>query len=151
MFGLVKTICKNAMKLDSDKILKKVFSDSELKTFVLDLNRIDQLYDKGVTADDKYLGNYSAVTIEGTKNFKGKEEKGQRYDHITLKDTGDFYDSFRLKTESSDFIIRADTEKPDVDLMTYGKILGLDNESKTKLIEHIKIPVREMVLSQIAK
>ena len=132
----------NIAKLDSDKLFKKVLTnDKGLQQDILDLNRIDQLYDKGIRADETSLGRYSKLTKEI------KISKDQVSDHVTLKDTGEFYGSFRIKAEATDVIITADTIKPDVDLAEkYGdNILGLTQESKARMIGWLKAPfVNEM-------
>lgn len=125
MFGQVKKVCKNIIKLQEGKILKDVLRNTSLQQDIIDLNRDDQLYDKGIRADGQSLGEYHAITI-------GKKiEKGQRYDHVTLKDTGEFYESFKIKNNENEIIITADAEKPDGNLaFIYGKqILGLTKEN----------------------
>lgn len=134
-----RNLIKRFHKLDADKIMQATLkSSTSLQQDILDLNRQDQLYDQGIAADGKFLGDYSAVTIEGTSTFQGKKQKGQRYDHITLNDTGAFYESFKLDIEAQQSIITADTQKPDVDLMTYGNILGLTPQSKQRMIDWIR-------------
>jgi len=51
------------------------------------------------------IGSYSPYTV------MLKKEKGQRTDHITLLDTGAFYDSFKIFLNRDNFIINADDEK----------------------------------------
>lgn len=141
----LENLCRNFIKLDEDKMLNKVLSVSSLQQDILDLNREDQLYDKGITSDNKELGEYSNATIQGTSNFEGKISKGQPYSHITLKDTGAFYESFKFRNTNDGIIISANTMKPDVDLMTYGNILGLTNQNKSVVAQWIKAPfIKEM-------
>lgn len=156
-------------KLDEDKLLKNIFADKFLQDYILDLNREDQLYDKGITADGISLGEYSPATIQGTSNFEGKIQKGQRYDHITLKDSGKFYESFIFKPYKNYFLITANTLKGgkvlkynnrwsmkrettrETDLMDYGNILGLTDENKNEVVLWIKDPLREGIKTQILK
>lgn len=96
-----------------------------MKQDIIDLNRHDQLYDKGIDSEGNSLGEYAARTIQH------KIETGERYDHVTLKDTSDFYESFKIKNGSEGIIITADTNKGGDDLaFIYGpKILGLTPEN----------------------
>ena len=81
-------------KIDWEKITKETLK--ETKELILDLQR-DQWYD-GERADGKMIetnqadGKYHPLTIEY------KKEKGQKYDVVTLKDTGKFYKSLKAKT-----------------------------------------------------
>lgn len=60
-----------------------------------------------------------------------KEEKGQPSDRVTLKDTGDFWDSLTVDVDSDTFTMDATDSKTDRLSKKYGdKILGLSDESK---------------------
>jgi len=128
-------------KLDPNKLIKRTLDNTSIQQDIVDLNRIDQLYEKGITADGVSLGEYSARTIEGTDLYAGKKAKGQRYDHITLNDTGEFYETFAFENENGRFIITANTLKPDVDLLTYGNILGLTEKNKYVVAGWIRVPL----------
>lgn len=98
---------------------------------VVELNTQGQLYDKGVDSEGTPLeaigGNYSPKT----KRYKA--EQGQRYDHVTLEDTGEFYASEKAEfTSNGDILLTADTIKDGQDLQDrWGKnILGLTTESQ---------------------
>jgi hypothetical protein len=79
---------QNLSKLNIEKITLDAVALNEERA--ISLNVDDQLYDKGIRADGKAVGEYSPWT-------KGvKQAKGQRYDHITLRDTSNFHDSFFL-------------------------------------------------------
>jgi hypothetical protein len=127
----------NAINMDVQKIAIRLIFTDEIRVFILDLNRINQLFDKGENAYGDFLGTYSYRTELITK---GRKKAG---DHITLFDTGEFYRSFDVAVFSDNsFLIEANTIKDDnTDLASskrYGKgILGLSEESKGKLIEKI--------------
>ena len=148
-FNAIDNLISNIKKLNSDSILKKVLADSKLQQDILDLNRLGQLYNEGVDSDGKFLGNYTSYSIDRKLDGDGDH----RIDHITLKDTGEFYDSFKFKNNVDSFVIKADTIKPDQDLAyVYGaKILGLNAKSLSILRSEILPPVRTMVLAQIRK
>lgn len=85
-------------EIDINKVLDEYFTKN--KEFILDLNK-EQLYEFGVRSDDTKIGDYKPSTVSY------KKRKGQRHDHITLKDTGKFYDSFTLDFEGQELIFDA--------------------------------------------
>jgi len=125
-------------KLSEVKIFRIVFNDSRVKDLIVEMNTQDQLYDKGINSQGQDLksigGDYSNVT----KNIKSYFN--QPYDRITLKDSGDFYRSFKVRVVNDTIIISADTIKDEDDLtQRWGTdILGLTQESQQKLIEFAK-------------
>lgn len=105
--------------------MKHLFQQTSFRKLIIDLNTEEQLYSQGVDSKGVQLGEYSTYT-------KGlKQNKGQRTDHITLKDTGEFYKSFSIRLEGSSFRIIADGQKEDTNLFKeYGiDILGLTEDS----------------------
>jgi len=147
-----RNLFNNIAKLDSDKLMKNVLkNDTGLQQDILDLNRQDQLYEQGTNVQGYLLGEYSRNTIVGTKEYKGKEAKGQKVNHIPLYDTGEFYSPFKVKIEPQDFIITADlvVHGEPMKSRAYGEygseILGLTEESKAKMRGWLKAPfVNEM-------
>ena len=64
---------------------KIVFRTDEIKNKIIYLNTIEQLYEQGIDSEGLELYPfYSESTIIY------KKEKGQRFDHVTLNDTGFF-------------------------------------------------------------
>lgn len=59
----------------------------------------EQMYEKGQDGFGKSLGRYSPHTI------KKKKSKGQRYDHITLRDTGAFHKELQLVLDNDGFYL----------------------------------------------
>jgi len=64
-------------------------SDKDLQKYILDLIRIEQLFERGEDSDGDILGYYS----EYTEMLNPEKIAGTPY---TLKDTGAFYDSFLI-------------------------------------------------------
>jgi hypothetical protein len=131
MWGAIERIINNAKKLDEKEAWLEVI-DKEVKEEIIRLNTEDQLYEDGVDSLNKKLGNYSPYTIN-LKNLKG-----QKTSHITLKDTGAFYDSFKVQVDRSGITIIADDESIyDIPLTEdYGiDILGLTDENKAFLFD----------------
>jgi len=102
MLGRIKDIVKKWTSINEEDILHGIFEDKNLQKTILDLNRIGQLFEKGLQADGTHTGDYSPVSV----NVYGK-----RAGHITLYDTGDFYKSFLFVNLDGGFMISADTLK----------------------------------------
>ena len=124
-------IANNAKALNEKKILFEVYSDDYIQDVIIDLNRIGQLFKKGVDINEEVIGRYSQTT----ELLNPEKRAGTPY---TLKDTGEFYRTFNIKvTKDGSFTINADTIKEDKDLLEYGDILGLTKPSLNELIEEI--------------
>jgi hypothetical protein len=133
MFEQIKRICNNVKKLDSDKILKEIFDREDVKEEVQALQEA-QMYVDGVDSKDKSLGNYSDVSV---KVF------GKPAGHIRVYDTGEFYDSIKIKSEKDQVVISANTIKTAwdgaVDLLDrWPALLGLNEKSLSKIRDYIK-------------
>tara|TARA_R110001606_G_scaffold21019_1_gene74613 strand:- start:114 stop:560 length:447 start_codon:yes stop_codon:yes gene_type:complete len=120
--------------------------DNGVKEYIIKLNTIDQLFDRGIDSLNKSLGKYSDVTVE---NYK--KPKGQKFSNITLKDTGDFYKSFKVELTKTSIRISANPIKEDNNLFDdFGdEIIGLtpDNLTKTSeiILENIIIYVKKQL------
>jgi hypothetical protein len=119
-------------------MLKSILSQNEMKAFIIEMNQ-EQLYELGQDSKERGLGDYSPFTITI------KESKGQRVDHITLRDEGTFYNSFTITVDDSGFTQDADGDKgggSDLFRIFGIDILGL-NEFNTERL-------REKLLEEIA-
>jgi len=76
--------------------------DKDVQDEIIRINTEDQLEEEGIDSLGRKLGDYAPSTIAY------KRQKGQRYDHVTLKDEGDFYNSFNVKVNVNEIIIDAD-------------------------------------------
>ena len=138
-------------KLNELAVFNIVFNDPRVKDLIIEMNTQDQLYEKGIDAlsmDLKSIGgDYSDVTKDVKSYFN------EPYEHITLKDTGDFYKSFRVKAINGSIIISADTIKDEDDLTDRwgSNILGLTKESREKLVQFAKVYYIREVKRQIWK
>jgi len=150
MLDALKRITKNTKKLDENRFIKKALDNTQIQHDILELNRTDQLYNQGITADGKSLGGYSPFTIQYKVSEAGRLGRDTRIDHITLKDTGAFYDSFTFKNSADEFIIRADTVKDGEDLVEReGEILGLTEANKSEVAGWIKRDIIRQTLETI--
>jgi hypothetical protein len=132
----ILTLQKNLKNATSENELMKVlFQNQTFRKLIIDLNTQEQLFEQGIDSKGRSLGEYSIATIEGTRNFLGKKQKGQRFDHITLNDTGAFYRSFAVQLEGNTIRITADGQKEDTNLFQeYGiDIVGLTEDSMSVL------------------
>ncbi len=118
-------------KANLDQLFLKVIKENEQKS--IDLNVDDQLYEKGILATGKTIGEYAPFTIAA------KQKKGQRYDHITLRDTSNFHDSFFLDADKWPVFFDArDSKTPEL-LGRYGDdIFGLTDENKERFAQLVK-------------
>lgn len=128
--GLIDKFKKIGEELDTGTIAKKIVRDND--NILIDMNAQDQLYAKGVNRlgvrIDEYQP-YRPLTIQV------KIEKRQPYDRVTLKDTGEFYDSFYVETAEDRFYIKASDEKTNWLIKKYGaEIFGLTNDSLAEFI-----------------
>lgn len=128
--GLIDKLKKVGEELDTGEIAKKIVRDND--NILIDMNAQDQLYAKGVNRlgvrIDEYQP-YRPLTIQV------KIEKRQPYDRVTLKDTGEFYDSFYVETAEDRFYIKASDEKTNWLIKKYGaEIFGLTNDSLAEFI-----------------
>lgn len=126
-FDDLYTMFDNAKKLDPVQAWLFSVDNDETKEEIIRLNTEDQLEEQGVDRNGVSLGGYALFTITE------KIQKGQRYDHVTLKDTGAFYNSFVVEVTKDGFSIIADDvafyDRPLTE--SYGlDILGLTTENE---------------------
>ena len=130
----------NRMSIEQSEYLwRKTLSDPELKKWILDLIRIDQLFEQGIDSDGEVIGYYSYFT----ELMNPAKQEGTPY---TLKDTGAFYESMIIYISKDYFEIDADPIKVDNQtgeetnlFYRYGEnIIGITEENLQKLREEIK-------------
>jgi hypothetical protein len=145
MESLIK-LCKNIGKLNRENILIDIYEKKRFQQYVLDKNRLDQLFYQGIDANGYRLVPYSANTVVV------KRRKNQPIDRTTLKDTGEFYDTFVLIFSSDlDYMIGADDEDKGL-FDRYGNdILGWTKENKDEIIIETQKTFIEKTKSQIFK
>ena len=144
-FTRVYDVLTRAKELDDGRIFVKSMDD-EMKEFVIQMNTEDQLEEDGVFSDGTPTGEYSPLTV-----FI-KRQKGQRFDHITFKDTGGFYDSFRVEVDKQGFTIDADGQvSADRNLFKfYGEnIAGLTRENMDYLVEELTKKYIEIIKHEL--
>ena len=130
-FTRIDLMLNRAKKLSDNSAW--IFSvDKDVQEEIIRINTEEQLYEDGVDS----LGL-----------------NGQRYDHVTLKDSGDFYDSFTVRVTNDGWTQDADdSSKYDEPLFeVWGiDVLGITDENmkyiKEMIIEnYIKYVTRELL------
>lgn len=147
MFPKVQAIIEKLKKINSGSVLNELSKDENLKENIIHYNTVEQLYDKGIDDTGKLI-----TPLYSKKTFGIKTSKGQRTDHVTLKDTGEFYNSFRVLNTPDGLLITADSIKDDTDLRErYGKeIIGLTDVSLNKVIKEAKIKT-SLIIKRLLK
>jgi len=132
MLESVKDILNKAINLDEVKAWYFAI-DIDLQNNIIKLNTIDQLFNDGIDSLGDSLGEYSPFTVEL------KKAKGQPTDRITLKDTGDFYKTFKVEVKDDSFFINANPIKDDNNLFDdFGsEIVGLTEDNQKKISKTI--------------
>jgi len=117
------------------------------KERILDLNRYNQLYERGIDSDGDRLKEYTSFTIQI------KQMLQQPYDRTTLNYSGSFYDKFSYYFDKNTYtltIFSTDKKTPLL-IQKYGKdIFGLDTDNTDYLeIQIIKKNLDEWLLKYL--
>lgn len=99
---------------------------------IIDMVANEQLYEQGINGYGESIASYEPYSVN---TIRIKLNRGQPADRVTLRDTGSFHQSFRLKTDDEGFYI-SPTDKKTLSLTDrYGSgILRLTNENVAELI-----------------
>jgi hypothetical protein len=130
--------------LNFKKIIISILNTSEIKEFIIKMEQ-ERLFNLGEDSTGASLGEYAPFTVVI------KQEKGQRFDHITLNDTGEFYESFTFHATGTELIFDANPVKDDDNLFdNFGiDILGLNDFDRNRLIETIYIELKFYLLNKL--
>jgi hypothetical protein len=104
---------------------------------ILNLNREDQLFNKGIDTNGLLLGQY-ARTLNGTTRGYPKKQ-GEPFNFY---DTGSLFSNFNLLSNSNDNKVVIENSDSKVGLLTkqYGDFVGLTEENQYKLNYEIIYP-----------
>ena len=110
----LKRLFQNSLKLDLDEIVFEIYQDKEVQEFILDLNRKDQLFERGIDSLGKELDGYSPNTETRLNadranlfRYKGSVKKKIAGEPAFLFDEGEFYESFKLVVKKGFAVIEA--------------------------------------------
>ena len=120
-------------------IEKEAYNESVLDQMA-DLNTEVQLMEQGVYADGTDTPEYSPFTIEI------KQSKGQPYDHMTFRDTGETHSSIEYSFNGE---IVANWEDRFELQENYNDFVGLTPESMDELKPEIAENIRDYILSKL--
>lgn len=97
----------------------------------------EQLYELGIEGRGIEIASYRPYT---PRTIKKKQRKGQPYDRVTLRDTGEFHKSLKVVFDDNGFYVTSTDDKAQYLLERYGKtIFRLTNENlKILLNEYIR-------------
>lgn len=125
--------------------IRKTLEDN--KAIILDMNTEDQLFDRGVTREGVPIERYAPYR---PFTISVKRAKGQPTSRVTLRDSGDFHESFFINFDNDSFEIKASDEKTEKLKFQYGaEIMGLTKENMQDLSENYIKPVVREILSKI--
>lgn len=110
-----------------------VMDNREMKDFILNLVKKDQLFEKGVDSDGNVIGYYSYMTEIISRGVK------QEGDHYTLYGIGDLQRSLYVAVFLNEFVVIGDVKKIENQKWFSDKILGLTDENISKIREKAKI------------
>lgn len=147
----VYKLLDNIIALNESQIINEVLSIKEVQEFIIDLNTEGQLREGfnslGASLSD-IGGEYSLLTLKISRS-KGRPKKSRSI--VDLHDEGDLYRSFRIIIKPKSFVITADTDKGDTDLLQrYGKdVLGLTDEHLQLVIDELKEKIIPIIRRKI--
>ena len=106
----------------------------------------DQLYDQVIEGRGISIMSYQPYT---TRTMQIKQRKGQPYDRVTLRDTGEFYSSLHVEFDDDGFYVTSTDDKAKYLLARYGKtIFRLTNQNFTELLRNYIRPELQQKLKE---
>lgn len=106
----------------------------------------DQLYDQGIEGHGISIMSYQPYTA---RTMQIKQRKGQPYDRVTLRDTGEFYSSLHVEFDDDGFYVTSTDDKAKYLLARYGKtIFRLTNQNFTELLRNYIRPELQQKLKE---
>lgn len=125
----------DALRSWQDKAEENVIiAAREFEAEILDYNTEEQLFRRGQYSDGTAVAPpYRPFTIQV------KQAKGQPTGRVTLRDTGDFHQSFSVVWQPTQFVVTASDAKTGKLVQKYGReIFGLDDAGLQELIDNIR-------------
>lgn len=113
---------------------------NELKADKLIINTIqDRLYITGRTANGTFLKtdqsyNEGRGNVYAKKTISYKKESNHPYSNVTLSDSGEFYDSFKVDFTSKEIILSANFKKGDKDISENFRYTFNDERFKKEIL-----------------
>lgn len=128
IFDDIKKELRSLQTSGINKMIREIIQENSEVLIKYNLEQLDE----GLDMNLESLGEYSPYTIEV------KKAKGQQYDHINLKDTGDFRDSFKIDVSRDSFEVDATDSKTDELKEDFGAaILGINDEDVQRFVDTV--------------
>lgn len=150
---MISTLLERVKRFNSDLTEGKIFQEviKENESVIVDMNAETQLFEKGVNALGVSISSYRPYS---DKTVEIKKMKGQPYNRVTLRDTGDFHSAFFVRVSRENFSIDSTDWKTKKLVKKYGDqkgdIFGLTDENLTELItEYVAPEVLEIAKKMI--
>ena len=104
---LLNKLLERVLQLDERYLINQILNNQEIKNWLIKMNKeqlfVDGVNNLGIKLDvaDKVGGYTVSGFYKGYSPFtkEKKKEKGLPSDHVTLYDTGEFYDSFKVEID----------------------------------------------------
>lgn len=136
ILGLLSAVETVERNLNDGSYTRKALEQSQQK--IVELN-VEQLYEYGENSLGVRIDTYRPYT---PYTISIKQEKGQPYDRVTLRDTGDFHRSFGVVFEPTGFYITATDHKTQELIDKYGpEIFGLTEINRQTITTNYVVPV----------
>ena len=151
---MLKKLVNNISNLSVNSLTQKVFKESGVTKFILNLNREGQLFAEGVGVDGEVVGRYTFATQVLSQGLSGKGFPKNVGDPYNFYSSGGMYNSFSVRVESDGFVINADTQdliEDNRNISSDKEILGLTDESKEKLVKEITPLLIEQLRKEMFK
>ena len=150
---MISTLLERVKRFNSDLTEGKIFQEviKENENVIIDMNAENQLFEKGVNALGVSISSYRPYS---DKTVEIKKMKGQPFNRVTLRDTGDFHSAFFVRVSRENFSIDSTDWKTKKLVKKYGDqkgdIFGLTDENLTELItEYVAPEVLEIAKKMI--
>lgn len=115
-----------------DEYLEDYFKFSGTQELITGMVANNQLYRRGIEGYGTKIMTYAPYSPRTVKN---KRRKGQPYTRVTLKDTGAFYEGFKVIADSGGFYVTSTDAKTEKLVEKYGSaIFRLTAQNFTRLI-----------------
>lgn len=135
-----------AVKRWQDEAQRRVIAEARaFEAEILDYNTEEQLFRAGQGSTGQAIRPpYTAFTTQI------KQAKGQPTNRVTLRDSGDFHESFRVDWQATQFGITATDPKTPALVAKYGReVFGLNDKGIQELIELLRGPVADNLRKEL--
>lgn len=142
--GMLDEQLKSIKDTRSDLESQALLIIAEIQEWIIDLNREEQLFEKGIDSKGSLLKPYTSYTIAL------KKQKGEVYNRTTLLDTGDFYEGFYLTAKNGFIEVSSSDDKTGKLKSKYGKnIFGFTVDHELIINERILEELLKWILTKL--